>query len=577
MKHIIVFKVIALSVLMVIVVNNGFSQDSTFLKTIRLEEPRSGRQLIKYQDRYFLLLSGICDNTIECSTVMEINKTGEVLWRKKLKWLDVTGKSMNIYNDTITITGNKQPELTSFLMHQMSLEGDSITTYIIKDHNRPFTRMFQLATIQRNGKYYIAGDGVMNDSSFALIYIVDHDGSLDTIISPIQTDWTANIWDLIFDSQGLLTAFIELDAKGKEEGFFDYRMIVKYDEDYNIVWSYTSEQDNANKEPKPRGTELKDGRIVYTLQGKNNFSGQYSLRAINKDSTISWWYNWPDNNDIRRRIYGIKTLANGDIIGVGEGSVEENDPTILISPFICRLSPDGELLWERYLVIQDSLKKDVTVKGDFFDVLELDNGSLYAIGYWWGHGAKFREVLLLHLDSDGCLVPDCTYNMTTDTIYCKVEKPVIKIVDDFLICLDQNLEYRWLDCDDDYAEIEEVIGRIFQPEKSGKYAIKVSLETCVDTSDCIDFIHSSTEDYKLESIKIFPNPLNDNTLNVVIPKQIKNDDSVCEIRDIFGRLIYKRNIVNGINELNISNLARSIYTVNIKKKGINIYSCKIIY
>lgn len=111
--------------------------------------------------------------------------------------------------DTITIAGNNNPEQINFHLHQISIhQGDSIASYIIEDPGDSNERMFQLASIRYNGKYLIGGRGIKNDSIYALIYALNSNGSLDTLVSPIHTDLTATIWDMYIDSENLLNVFI---------------------------------------------------------------------------------------------------------------------------------------------------------------------------------------------------------------------------------------------------------------------------------------------------------------------------------------------------------------------------------
>lgn len=69
--------------------------------------------------------------------------------------------------------------------------------------------------------------------------------------------------------------------------------------------------------------------------------------------------------------------------------------------------------------------------------------------------------------------------------------------------------YQWLDCNDNNSEISSATDQSFTPTVSGNYAVEVSENGCIDTSDCsfIDVI-TSLEMLGTSGINVFPNPNN---------------------------------------------------------------------
>ena len=387
------------------------AQDTTYFKINWHEETRGSYQIIEYEDRFFVSHPGICDLTRECSSVTEMDIDGNILWEKEMRWLDIAPGSMVIHEDTITISGNRY-DLSGLYLYQMSIEGDSIRTYILEDST--YTRVFQLANIRHNGRYLIGGSGKKNGEYYALIWVVNLDGSLDTLISPVHTDERAVIWDMYIDSEGLLTAFIKLDRDDSK----NYRMIVKYDDNFNIVWSYTTEILIIDGFSSPRGCELQDGRTVFVYDIDDHInSSMNSIRAINPDSTVSWWYQWPDFTGANAAsIARLKTLSNGDIIGVGQYTTYSYDPWVTNAPFIFRISPEGEMLWQRIFVEQDPYYPERTVYGLFYDVHEFENGMLWAVGGWRGHVGDLREdPIVVLMDAEGCITSGCGELIPTPT------------------------------------------------------------------------------------------------------------------------------------------------------------------
>lgn len=113
--------------------------------------------------------------------------------------------------------------------------------------------------------------------------------------------------------------------------------------------------------------------------------------------------------------------------------------------------------------------------------------------------------------------------------------------------------YQWLDCNNGYAELSGETNRSFTPRASGKYAVRVSDNTCVDTSKCITIVVVGLDegaDYKLA--EVFPNP-SLGTINVrpltaskgaslsiidmsgkMVCSAVLNDDSTTEI-ELLGK------------------------------------------
>ena len=59
--------------------------------------------------------------TTECTEVQEIDINGNIIWRKRLEWIDSAPKSMLIDNGIIYLSGN-HPSGEQWLWHHMSVE-----------------------------------------------------------------------------------------------------------------------------------------------------------------------------------------------------------------------------------------------------------------------------------------------------------------------------------------------------------------------------------------------------------------------------------------------------------------------
>ena len=141
------------------------------------------------------------------------------------------------------------------------------------------------------------------------------------------------------------------------------------------------------------------------------------MRAINRDSTVSWWFQWAEfSGGDARQIYRLKTMANGDIVGVGQFTCFSSDFWATAAPFIFRLSSEGELLWKRVFVESASSYPEWTVYGFLYDVYEFENGYLMAVGGWRGQPEDNRsDPIVILMDSEGCILSGCEELIPTAT------------------------------------------------------------------------------------------------------------------------------------------------------------------
>jgi hypothetical protein len=117
-------------------------------------------------------------------------------------------------------------------------------------------------------------------------------------------------------------------------------------------------------------------------------------------------YDFPA--DSLRYIGRIMRAHNGDIIGTGYAD-RRSDGLSQVSGWIFRLSPQGTLLWERYITDSES----PTLSSKFNSLTEDPDGSLVLTGRHTildSHpdaGISRTNAWLVRLDSAGCFEPGC--------------------------------------------------------------------------------------------------------------------------------------------------------------------------
>jgi len=371
---------------------------STFLKTYDFGSVEDGYQLHQYNDRIFANTATWCG--AECSFLGELDEFGNFIWRTEIPDIDIAQGTTVIANDTITVTGNNDPFNTAFRMAYFSLDGEKLGETIEIEHPvRKFTNMFQLTTQWFNNRYIICGSGWEGDTIWSLIYVVDKSGNIDTLLAWDPADRISALWHSYVDSEGRLTTYEYVDY---DDLPINYRKIYKFDTNYDTVWSYRSEN-SVDNDVVPRGCELHDGRTILSYTNPQQISYIHSVRAINPNGTKSWQHNYSTGPYRGRYILRLKTLRNGDIMGCGEYRESQFEPIVKESPWLFRMSPDGDLLWEHTYYEYDSMLESSRF-GALFDFVELEDGDIMAVGNMLYNLQS--DMLIMRVDSNGCLDPD---------------------------------------------------------------------------------------------------------------------------------------------------------------------------
>ena len=132
--------------------------------------------------------------------------------------------------------------------------------------------------------------------------------------------------------------------------------------------------------------------------------------------------------------------------------------------------------------------------------------------------------------------------------------------------------YQWLDCDNNMAVIPSEIGQTFTPSSNGNYAVEVTLGSCVEISNCVNFNTLVVNGFNKKTVEVFPNPVT-SILNIRIPETI--NEATLSIVSIEGKEILKNTIDKQHYEVDFSQFANGIYFVNIENEG-RILSYKVV-
>jgi hypothetical protein len=121
--------------------------------------------------------------------------------------------------------------------------------------------------------------------------------------------------------------------------------------------------------------------------------------------------------------------------------------------------------------------------------------------------------------------------------------------------------YQWVDCNNSNAPIFGQTNQQFTPAINGNYAVQITKNNCTKLSACTSFNVLGTDDYQLQNIALFPNPVK-GKLTIT---GIQNNSSVLNAKlvSITGKEIFKKPITKTDRDINMQSLSTGIYFLDI--------------
>ncbi len=142
----------------------------------------------------------------------------------------------------------------------------------------------------------------------------------------------------------------------------------------------------------------------------------------------------------------------------------------------------------------------------------------------------------------------------------------ITLYGDTMIATPQGADYQWLDCKNGMKPIEGATGPLFISGKPGCYAVEVTVNGCVDTSECECFTGIGTLlSRQEEALRIYPNP-SDGSFRVET-KQGRIEAGSLRVLDISGREVDAEIEVKGDNARVHINAKAGVYFIYLLSDG----------
>ena len=135
----------------------------------------------------------------------------------------------------------------------------------------------------------------------------------------------------------------------------------------------------------------------------------------------------------------------------------------------------------------------------------------------------------------------------------------------------ENGTYQWFDCNTNLPLAGQV-GQTFSPEAEGSYSVEVTLGSCIEFSDCIEFTTLGVEEFNLLSaVKIYPNPAM-STLNIEHPLI---EGMILTLFSIDGKKLIEKAISKKLTKIDISKFSKGVYLIQLTQ-GSNNFSQQIV-
>lgn len=142
-----------------------------------------------------------------------------------------------------------------------------------------------------------------------------------------------------------------------------------------------------------------------------------------------------------------------------------------------------------------------------------------------------------------------------DNFECVLSDTLVHLKNDSIVATIDYAEYQWLDCGQNYAEIQSETDKVYQPSSFGSFAVKINIGFCLDTSRCITLVGLNEYKNQKSTVTLFPNPVN-TTLSIK-SKTIFNEVFIYNQR---GQIVFDDEYRN---QYNVSSLPSGLYILKL--------------
>lgn len=163
----------------------------------------------------------------------------------------------------------------------------------------------------------------------------------------------------------------------------------------------------------------------------------------------------------------------------------------------------------------------------------------------------YKDTIMNVAGCDSVVTLNLTIN-NLDTIISKIQ--------DTLFVPQSNATYQWLNCDSAMAVIPNATAQSFIPTIDGNYACEITTSSCIDTTRCIQWIHTGIKENRLLQIAIYPNPFQD---NIQFNLGELQGETILKVLNTNGQLITTAKMQKNHFSLDTKNWSRGVYFIQL--------------
>ena len=388
----------------------------TYFKTVDIFENAlsSGFSLSVDNNNIYISSKTACINdaqdTSTCLGISRHNAIGETIWKKRFEWATSGNtRTINFKGDTLVISAHDSSPYhakgeNNYHLLLLNNQGDSLNHFKLEFNE--FVdfedQVFNNGSIVHNHDVFVYGSARLpSDTVAGVIQKV----SLDGLISEPKFYTPENgellpMWDLAFDSSKNLV-FID-NFRSNKSGVGTVKKITTIDKEGEILREFLGPSQNAGSSIFPNLTILENGNFffIHHIPFTAAFTRTEQLICTTSLGDIIWTYDYPSEQFSGNGAISINEVIlaiNGDVIGCGNRKRDLDDLVQGTDAYLFRISPSGEMLWERYYNIEE--ENGELGKYSLREVKEMEDQSIVAMG------TKITKGLIpiLKVDPYGCI------------------------------------------------------------------------------------------------------------------------------------------------------------------------------
>jgi hypothetical protein len=386
------------------------AQTQFFSKTIDYDKGRDMVYSIETDDSGYVLTGASSDSlTWEVYVFFaHHDKFGNPTYHKIIRdtsnsyFCGLYGSLTRLRNGRYILGGSIRNKLTSdanALLYYYNANGDTIFTREILSNR---FEKFLFTQEAPDGSWYAAGETSSMGDTMQDVFVVKFDSLGNVLWKKSYGNFGQTEYITSFDVDGVRNMYLGTSRKIGVISNMNVAqpMILKIDSSGSLKWQHVF----GNMDPNyPFGSNsfihLYSDNELFVSYVKSDANLNKIPCILKLDSNKNVIFDKPLSE--KRRLTGAIRLVSsldGNIVGCGLGNVLPYPSVAEDGGFICKFSPDGDVIWSRYYIVKQGQDQS------FF--LDIDTshfgGYILAGGYW----NSVQDIWLMSADSVGCLGPD---------------------------------------------------------------------------------------------------------------------------------------------------------------------------